>query len=102
MVPGELLVEQAYHVSERTYRERSSRMALEPGDVIYSREGERLGIASPVGDVTVCMGQRVMALRHSSETAPSFLMFEMNTERSEEYTYELQSLMRISYAVLCW
>src|SRR3546814_8583860 len=67
MVPGELLVEQAYHVSERTYRERSSRMALEPGDVIYSREGERLGIASPVGDVTVCMGQRVMALDRKSK-----------------------------------
>src|SRR3546814_6928230 len=31
-----------------------------------------------------------------------FLMFNGQPERSEEHTYELQSLMRISYAVFCW
>src|SRR3546814_5583184 len=29
-------------------------------------------------------------------------MFTANTMRSEEHTSELQSLMRISYAVFCW
>lgn len=81
MLPGELLVEQAYCVSQETYRERTSRLVLKCGDVIYSREGERLGIASPVGDVPVCLGQRVMALRPGLGVDPSFLMFAMNTER---------------------
>src|SRR3546814_8714619 len=43
---------------------------------------------------------------HSTNTAPSSTRSERSTSivkstRSEEQTYELQSLMRISYAVLC-
>src|SRR3546814_2056859 len=32
---------------------------------------------------------------------PDWLAFAMSTTRSEEHTSELQSLMRISYAVFC-
>src|SRR3546814_8069393 len=33
--------------------------------------------------------------------SPQYLLFEGSTGRSEEHTSELQSLMRISYAVFC-
>src|SRR3546814_5762034 len=32
---------------------------------------------------------------------PAWVMFSLNPRRSEEHTSELQSLMRISYAVFC-
>jgi type I restriction enzyme S subunit len=66
-------------VSEATYLERIARLVPQTGDVIYSREGERLGIASPVDEVPVCLGQRVMLLRPSSATNAAFMLWAMNT-----------------------
>lgn len=78
MIPGELLLEQAYRVSEKAYWNRVSRLVPKSGDIIYSREGERLGIASPVGSDAVCLGQRVMLLRPFDRGAAQFLMWAMN------------------------
>lgn len=80
MVPGELLLDQAYRVTEDTYDERVARLVPRKGDIIYSREGERLGIASPVGEEPVCLGQRVMLLRPGQDTDPSFMLWAMNTD----------------------
>src|SRR3546814_4875003 len=38
---------------------------------------------------------------HENAQGEHFLAAQQVTERSEEHTYELQSLTRISYAVLC-
>src|SRR3546814_3386706 len=51
--------------------------------------GERAGNAA--------LEEIVMALR----TRPDAMQFETGIKRSEEHTSELQSLMRISYAVFC-
>ncbi len=79
MHPGELLLEQAYRVTEPTYVDRVARLVPRSGDIIYSREGERLGIASPVGDERICLGQRVMLLRPNPETDGAFMLWAMNT-----------------------
>jgi type I restriction enzyme, S subunit len=79
MQPGQLLLDQAYKVAEEEYWERVARLVPQRGDVIYSREGERLGIASSVGNERVCLGQRVMLLRPGSNTDPDFLVWAMNT-----------------------
>ena len=78
LVPGNILLDQAYTVSEREHYLRSERLVLKIGDVIYSREGERLGIAGPVESEPICMGQRVMALRASAENDGYYLMSVMN------------------------
>lgn len=78
MLPGELLLELAYRVSDRAFFERTERLVPKSGDIIYSREGERLGIASPVGAEQICLGQRVMLLRPADKVAPQFLMWAMN------------------------
>src|SRR3546814_2920727 len=44
---------------------------------------------------------RKIALRPVSRNRPSRLLPGTNSGRSEEHTSELQSLMRISYAVFC-
>src|SRR3546814_3492310 len=51
----------------------------------------RVGLALPFGDV------RVDALLHFADADPR----KLASLRSEEHTSELQSLMRISYAVFC-
>lgn len=78
IVPGGLLLDEALRVDERTYRQRTSRLEPKRGDVIYSREGGRLGIAGAVEDVRVCLAQRVMLLRPSLETDPTYLVWSMN------------------------
>lgn len=78
MEPGQLLLEQAYRVKERDYLIRTLRLVPKKGDIIYSREGERLGIASPVGEEKVCLGQRVMLLRPQENIDSNFLLWSMN------------------------
>jgi type I restriction enzyme, S subunit len=80
MEPGYLLLDTAFCVDEASYRDRVSRLVPQFGDVIYSREGERLGIASPVGPERVCLGQRVMLLRPDTKTDPDYLLWSMNAE----------------------
>ncbi len=61
---GVFRVEQAAHVSEKTYRERVSRAEPKVGDLVYSREGTYFGIAAEVPSATrLCLGQRMVLLR---------------------------------------
>ncbi|HYW85762.1 MAG TPA: restriction endonuclease subunit S, partial [Spirochaetia bacterium] len=46
--PGQLLLDQACRVDERHYREWTARMVPLEGDILYTREGERFGIAALV------------------------------------------------------
>lgn len=78
MMPGRLLLGQARKVTEATYLTRTQRLVPKEGDIIYSREGERLGIASPVGVKRVCLAQRVMHLRPGRNTDPHYLVWAMN------------------------
>lgn len=80
VVPGKILLAQARRVSAETYTRRTRRLQPEAGDVLYSREGERYGIAAPVPQgVQLCLGQRMMQFRASQETDPSFLCWLLNS-----------------------
>src|SRR3546814_2978447 len=48
-----------------------------------------------------CAGARISALRKSKMRCIAILQSPTSQWRSEEHTSELQSLMRISYAVFC-
>src|SRR3546814_7710441 len=63
----------------------------------------RLILAVPVGppDMLAKLGQECDELVCLAEPAPFFAVGAHYGHRSEEHTSELQSLMRISYAVFC-
>src|SRR3546814_3731280 len=72
-----------------------------PVYVLPSVEVEALRVASPLAPEDLHFPMRVswvpwLIAQHSSQLNPGPLPF-----RSEEHTSELQSLMRISYAVFC-
>jgi type I restriction enzyme M protein len=80
VIPGRMLVEQAKCVSKSTYEERISRLQPQPGDIFYSREGARFGIAAPVPEnVEICLGQRMMHFRASADTDASYLLWLLNS-----------------------
>ncbi len=78
MIPGKLLLDQVFRVTEKTYQERTERLVPKAGDIIYSREGERLGIASLVEKEVVCLGQRVMHFRPQEGVDSTYLVWVMN------------------------
>ncbi len=80
VVPGRMLVQQARRVSRQTYEERISRLQPQEGDIFYSREGARFGIAAAVpANVEVCLGQRMMHFRANAQTDPAYLLWLLNS-----------------------
>lgn len=68
-------------VSQEVYDERIVRLKPIENDVLYSREGERFGLAAlvPKG-VDLCLGQRMMMFRCNSETHSAYLMWALNSD----------------------
>src|SRR3546814_2178523 len=83
-------------------------VTLFPSTTLFrSERGKRLGVAPLTRRVARCghvSGQRLMGTLPVVDLAPAVeagLHAGEVRERSEEHTSELQSLMRISYAVFC-
>src|SRR3546814_4815594 len=79
----------------KTPRAQKVRMAQNPG------RGSSAALGRAVGDSDRGTGLAAGdCSRRGARADPR--MSDKSSERSEEHTSELQSLMRISYAVFCW
>lgn len=78
--PGGMDVTNAKRVNEEEYLLRISRLKPLKEDIVYSREGERFGIAALVpDDQEICLSQRMMMFRcKQGIIAPAFLMWQLN------------------------
>ncbi len=77
---GVLLLEQARLVSREVYEERIQRLRPISGDILYSREGERFGMAALVPEnVDLCLGQRMMMFRTSDGIHSEYVMWLLNS-----------------------
>ena len=77
--PGLLNLSNTLRVNTHEYLKRIERLKPEFRDIVYSREGERYGIAAMVSENTqVCLGQRMMHFRTSDSFDPNFLMWQLN------------------------
>lgn len=76
---GKLMVQNAKRVSSAEYQNRIQRLEPEPGDIVYTREGERFGLAAlvPEGE-KLCLGQRMMMFRANKRVLPAYLMWSLN------------------------
>lgn len=76
---GRLSTATAKRVSAAEYRNRIQRLEPEFGDVVYTREGERFGLAALVPpDTKLCLGQRMMMFRVNRRAIPDYLMWSLN------------------------
>lgn len=68
-------------VSREIYEERIQRLRPETDDILYTREGERFGLAAlvPPG-VDLCLGQRMMMLRVAPGYVPAYVMWVLNSD----------------------
>ena len=78
--PGRILVDRALRVDEPTFREQTQRLLPREGDVLYSREGGRFGIAAVVPQgVVLCLSQRMMQLRCLDSIDPEYFSWFLNS-----------------------
>lgn len=76
---GIILLDQSKRVSEAQYRHRIQRLEPRFQDIVYTREGERFGLAAEVPENTkLCLGQRMMMFRTNSRVVPRYLMWSLN------------------------
>src|SRR3546814_8116743 len=78
---------------------------------IFGREGNDLHCSVPISVVTAALGGELevptlegkieVDVPEGSQSGKQFRLRGRGVRRSEEHTSELQSLMRISYAVFC-
>ncbi|MCZ0963873.1 restriction endonuclease subunit S [Paracoccus benzoatiresistens] len=86
---GCLKLNQARLVSEEVYLERIQRLRPQENDIVYSREGERLGLAALVpSGVDLCLGQRMMMFRVRDGLDPTFVMWALNSDSIYEQVVE--------------
>jgi type I restriction enzyme S subunit len=78
---GVLLLDQAKLVCREVYEERIQRLEPRGGDILYSREGERFGMAALVPEgVNLCLGQRMMMFRAAVPNSPGYVMWALNSD----------------------
>lgn len=81
VVPGYIDTDNAKRLSHDDYLIQVQRLIPEEGDIVYSREGERFGIAAcvPAG-ITLCISQRMMHFRVRRDVDSQFVMWQLNTK----------------------
>jgi type I restriction enzyme S subunit len=79
--PGRLLLESARRVDEDHYLRWTARLTPEEGDILYTREGERFGIAALVpANVRLCISQRMMLFRIHPIHNSAYVMWQINCQ----------------------
>ena len=90
--PGILHLSSARRIEADEYARWIERLEPKPGDILYSREGERFGIAACVPDgVRLCISQRMMVFRIRPEHNPVFVMWLLNSK--QVYAQACQDIM---------
>lgn len=78
--PGRVLIDKALRVDEETFVEQIRRLTPQQGDVLYSREGGRFGIAAVVPENTqLCLSQRMMHFRCADAVVPAYFSWFLNS-----------------------
>jgi type I restriction enzyme S subunit len=89
--PGLVNIAKARRISSEDYKLWTERLVPQEGDILYSREGERFGIAACVpADVKLCISQRMMVFRISSSSSAFFVMHLLNSRNT--YSQALQDV----------
>ena len=90
--PGIVKLHSARRIETAEYEQWTQRLEPSEGDILYSREGERFGIAACVpGQVRLCISQRMMIFRIRVEHNPSFVMWMLNNP--QVYAQASQDIM---------
>jgi type I restriction enzyme, S subunit len=80
VLPGKLLLQEAYRVSDEEYQIQTSRLTPEPGDILFSREAPMGNAAVVPGGTRLCISQRMMHMRLRPEISPNYTVEVLNSQ----------------------
>ncbi len=79
--PGKVRLDRARKIAPSEFRKWIERLKPEEGDILYSREGERFGIAANVpADTELCISQRMMVFRIRKPQNSEYVMWQLNCQ----------------------
>ena len=79
--PGYVRLARAKRISPSEFQKWTERLKPEEGDILYSREGERFGIAANVPpDTDLCISQRMMVFRIRKPQNSEYVMWQLNCQ----------------------
>lgn len=79
--PGRVRLERARLIAEKEFQRWTARLKPDVGDILYSREGERFGIAATVPpNTSLCISQRMMVFRIRKRQNSEYLMWQLNCQ----------------------
>jgi len=82
VVPGRVLLDNARRIGQDEFARWTQRLEPKEGDILYSREGERYGIAACVPAATrLCISQRMMVFRIDENHNSQFVMWLLNSRQ---------------------
>lgn len=85
IIPNKIDLSDLSYVSRSEYENRINRLKPAKNDVVYIREGGRLGIAGIIDvDEDVCLGQRLMMLRFFEGCTSIFISMLLNAPQTFE------------------
>jgi type I restriction enzyme S subunit len=91
IVDGYLDLSKTHHVGREIYEERIKRYTPQIDDIVYSREGGRLGNAARIlSGESICLGQRIMLFKAGEKNSPDFLWALLE---SRSFKAKLQGLV---------
>jgi len=77
--PGKVRLKNVKRISKAEYELWTNRLTPTDGDILYSREGERFGIAALVPpNIQLCISQRMMVFRMKPSLCSGFIMWQLN------------------------
>jgi type I restriction enzyme, S subunit len=80
ITPGVVYLDKTRKVSATDFARWTERLTPAEGDILYSREGERFGIAACVPEgVQLCISQRMMVFRIAPQHCSRFVMWLLNS-----------------------
>lgn len=77
--PFEILWHNARKVTIDSFKERTSRMVPEMGDILFSREGTIGTAVYYKGEFPICLGQRMMMFRFSDFVLPQYAEYYLSS-----------------------
>jgi type I restriction enzyme, S subunit len=81
IVPGSVDIKNAKRIDEEQYLIWTSRLVPAEGDILYTREGERFGLAALVPpDTQLCISQRMMLFRIKPDHHSAYFMWQLNSQ----------------------
>jgi type I restriction enzyme S subunit len=75
---GAIIPAKVRYVTEESYRERVKRLAPQPGDIVFAREGSVGESVIVPAEMRCCLGQRVMLFRPSEQVDSRYFQLALS------------------------